>query len=250
MPGKPPNMSSVRHASCGTLYPYRVNSALKAAGTVSDLFWPTAATVIPVLALALVVEARATIARWNDDVPWWVRSSQGLLWVYVLIVFAIVESVAFNDLAGNETSGAWAIAAQRSIVQSIIVLLVTPAVGLLARSNARAIARTVGRIFDTPYQWRILKVSLNAQRSARELDTLREDLKKQLARIIAVENEIRVDGPVDEHYAQVLAEVESIKQEISNGLGRVEEKKRTLLDIRTKLDDIKKEVAQRRKKFA
>jgi hypothetical protein len=73
---------------------------------VSDQFWPTVATVVPVLALALVVEVRTTIAQWDDDFPWPLRSIQGLAWANVLVQFGVVEIIAFNNLSGDEASKA------------------------------------------------------------------------------------------------------------------------------------------------
>lgn len=156
-----------------------MNNTLAVAGTVSDQFWPTTALVIPVLALALVVEVRATIARWNEGFPWWLRSVQGILWVYVLALFAIVEYIAFEDLANNNLkSSAWALAARVAITQSIITLIVTPALEVLTRSNARIIGEAIGRLKSARWQRKTIKVYFMVRKIERALHDERERLER------------------------------------------------------------------------
>jgi hypothetical protein len=227
-----------------------VNNTLAVAGTVSDQFWPTTALVIPVLALALVVEVRATIARWKEGFPRWLRSVQGILWVYVLALFAIVEYIAFEDLANNNlTSSAWAQAARISITQSIITLIVTPALEVLTRSNARIIGEAISRLVATPWQWRIVKAYFQVRKSERQLDNRRERLEKQLLRTTIVEKQVRADGPAgNDGYDRALAEAQSLKEDINNQLAMLADKRRLLIDAWANLDSAKKVVAQGREK--
>jgi hypothetical protein len=225
-----------------------VNITLAVAGTVSDQFWPTTALVIPVLALALVVEVRATIARWNEGFPWWLRSVQGILWVAALALFAIVEPIAFENLANNNlTSSAWALAAQISITQSIITIIVAPALEVLTRSNARIIGAAISRLMGTPWQWKIAKAHFKLRKIERQLDNQREDLEKNLLRATIVEKRIRTEGPAgNDDYDRDLAEAESIKEDINNQLAVLADKRRLLIDAWAELDDAKKFVAQGR----
>jgi hypothetical protein len=223
-----------------------VNNTLAVAGTVSDQFWPTTALVIPVLALALVVEVRATIARWNEGFPWWLRSVQGTLWVAVLALFAIVEPIAFGNLANNNlTSGTWALAAQISITQSIITIIFAPALEVLTRSNARIIAGAISRLVGTRWQWRIVKAYFMIRKSERKLDDQRKLLEKLLLRATIVENRIRAEEPTgNDGYDRELAEAESVKESINNQLAILADKRRLAIDARAQLDDAKKIAAQ------
>jgi hypothetical protein len=228
-----------------------VNNTLAVAGTVSDQFWPTTALVIPVLALALVVEVRATIARWDAGFPWWLRSVQGILWVAVLVLFAIVEPIAFDNLANNNlTSSTWALAAQISITQSIITIIVTPALEVLARSNARIIGEAISRLVATSWQWKIAKTYISVRKAGRQLDDMREDLEKQLLRATILEKQIRAEGPAgNDDYNQALAETESIKESINNQLSEIADKRRILVDARADLDSAKKIAAHGREEI-
>src|SRR5258708_14404031 len=96
------------------------------AHAVSDQYWPTAAVVMPVLALAIVVEARATIQHWTKSTPRRVRTGQGILWTIPLLLFAYFEPIAFSILSvpGQKTPAPTSIASSciidflRSIVLS------------------------------------------------------------------------------------------------------------------------------------
>jgi hypothetical protein len=122
---------------------------------------------------------RATIARWEEGFPWWLRSVQGILWVYVLTLFAIVEYIAFDDLANNNlTSGAWAQAARASITQSIITLILTPALEVFARSNARIIGEAIGRLVSILWQRKMVEAYFMVRKMERQLDDERERLEE------------------------------------------------------------------------
>jgi hypothetical protein len=229
-----------------------VNNTLAVARTVSDQFWSTTALVIPVLALALVVEVRATIARWKEGFPWWLRSVQGILWVYVLALFAIVEYVAFADLANNNlTSSAWTQAARASITQSIITLIVTPALEVLTRSNARIIGEVIGRLVRLLWQRKIVKLYFGVRKIERYLDDERERLEKNLLRVTIVEKRIRAEGPVgNDDYDRDLAAAESTNEEIKNQLAMLADKGRSILtEARANLDEAKKVAAWGRKEI-
>lgn len=214
--------------------------------TVSDQFWPTTALVIPVLALAFVVEVRTTIARWDKGFPWWLRSVQGILWVSVLALFPIVEYIAFEDLANNKlTSSAWTLAAQIAITQSIITLIVTPALEVFTQSNARIIGAAISRLAGTPWQWKLTKTHFRLRKIERQLDDEREHLEKSLLEATIVERRIRDEGPAGkDDYDRDLGQAESTKTDINNQLTALADKRRLLIDAWAELDSAKKFVAK------
>src|SRR5258707_6243613 len=107
------------------------------AHAVSDQYWPIAAVVMPVLALAIVVEARATIQHWPKSTPRRVRTGQGILWTIPLLLFAYFEPIAFSILAGQaETTPAQVFMSSFAITVSLSILVLSPAFGLFLRSNS------------------------------------------------------------------------------------------------------------------
>lgn len=71
---------------------------------VSGEFWPVTAQVIPVLALATVLEARAIIQKWPKETPRILGSILGATWTVSLILLALTEFFAFLELAGRRAS--------------------------------------------------------------------------------------------------------------------------------------------------
>lgn len=71
--------------------------------TQGDLtaFWTAVATVLPVIALATIVEARTISARWRDlDIAHWYIYIQTLLWAFVLVGGVFAEGWALGALGG------------------------------------------------------------------------------------------------------------------------------------------------------
>src|SRR5260221_4239330 len=124
--------------------------------------------VIPVLALAIVVEARATIQRWADAVPRWVRTVQSVIWLIPLALFVPAEIIAFQELAGSEVSSVWVTLAQDAIGTSLGVLIIAPSLELLVRSNAWAVARGIFAVTEAPIRWASFRLSYQLKRLLRQ----------------------------------------------------------------------------------
>jgi hypothetical protein len=58
-----------------------VVSTVPIVSTVPPEYWLAVATTAPVLALALVLEARAIVRQWTSSTPRWYRTVQSVLWV-------------------------------------------------------------------------------------------------------------------------------------------------------------------------
>lgn len=101
-----------------------------------DTFWATVATVIPVLALAVVLEFRAYGARWYDK-PRWERALQATLLSGFFIAATVVENGAMAALVSDDPSEshpAWlSQLALGTVSYGIGLLILVPAIELLAR---------------------------------------------------------------------------------------------------------------------
>lgn len=120
----------------------------KANADLDPEFWPTVATVIPVLALAIVVEARAIVAHWGErgDIKRAkaIRILQSILcvlWITPLILSIYLESTSFEALEDEKVSHTAVALVGPTVGFSLAVLVLAPAIELLIRTYARAFAR-------------------------------------------------------------------------------------------------------------
>jgi hypothetical protein len=218
--------------------------------TVSDQFWPTVAAVIPVLALAVIVEVRSVITRWDADFPWWIRSAQGLVWFLVLIQFAIVETAAFNNLASSETSGTWALTAKESISASIVTLIITPALSILGESNVHIYATALTRVARASGEWQYLKLSRGAKRNLRLLAKKKKGLDELMSQAENAERAIlSSEHPDSPDCQEDLATVRGYKRRISSELESVEAIRKEAIENGEEIRNEKKRLAERRKEL-
>jgi hypothetical protein len=218
--------------------------------TVSDQFWPTVATVIPVLALAMIVEIRSIIARWDADLPWWIRSTQGLVWFLALIQIAIVETVAFNYLASGETSSAWVLVAKESISASIVTLIIAPALSILGESNIHIYATALTRLARAPGDWQYFMLSRGAKRNLRLLAEKKKGLDELMARAINTERLIlSSEHPDSSECQEDLAKVQGYKRRISSEIESAEAIRKEVIENSDNIRNEKERLTARRKEL-
>ncbi|GAA0572475.1 hypothetical protein HPO96_17990 [Kribbella sandramycini] len=104
-------------------------------------FWTTSAQTMPVLALALVVEARVIVRGWVPGRDRLFKSIQGFLWAFSLLSYAFATPACLRALAGKSVWSGWPLVIEQGIQVGIATLVVAPALELLVRANARAIAQ-------------------------------------------------------------------------------------------------------------
>jgi hypothetical protein len=104
-------------------------------------YWATIAQVLPVLGLAIVLEARTISQRWTPETPKWLRFTQSLIWVVPLVLLAIGESAALRALRGVQVWPWWTLLMEITISAAISVLFLAPALELLTKGYAEAAAR-------------------------------------------------------------------------------------------------------------
>ncbi|GAB3930340.1 hypothetical protein GCM10029976_031940 [Kribbella albertanoniae] len=96
---------------------------------------------MPVLALALVVEARVIIRGWIPGRDRFFKSLQGFLWSFSLLSYAFAVPACFRALAEEAVWSGWPLVIELGIQVGITTLVVAPALELLVRANARTVAR-------------------------------------------------------------------------------------------------------------
>ncbi|MDP9358456.1 MAG: hypothetical protein M3R02_24850 [Chloroflexota bacterium] len=105
-------------------------------------YWATIAEVIPVVAFAIVLEARAITLSWRQTkVPKALRVIQSLIWATILIVFAFTETNALQAVRGTEPPGWLPVVTEFAISGGMGILVLSPAVEVMVRANPEGTAR-------------------------------------------------------------------------------------------------------------
>jgi len=116
------------------------SSAAAATGNVTPDYWVTVATVIPVLALALVIEIRAVSQLWTEETPTWLMFIQATASAAPLVSFAILLPLALQGVRGQEMPSWLPTFSEYLVALSVGILFLSPAMGVLVRANARQVA--------------------------------------------------------------------------------------------------------------
>lgn len=150
-------------------------------------FWPTVAVVLPVFGLAIVVEARATILRWNNDFSRRIRAMQSILWLLPLAMSAYLEPTAFLALEGNKTPHIAVILVNPTIASSISVLILAPSLELLVRANARLVIRVTTFFGTAKLRWQSWRIMVGLRRMQRAAKVRRSEIVGALVNVRQIE---------------------------------------------------------------
>jgi hypothetical protein len=104
-------------------------------------YWAALSQVLPVFALAVVIEARLVAREWDTQTPRWTRFTQSFIWSTTLLVLALGESAAFKALRGEEVWRYWAVVMDNAVGAAIGLLILAPALEVLTKGNAEGVAR-------------------------------------------------------------------------------------------------------------
>ena len=135
-------------------------------------FWVTIATVLPVFGLALLLVARAEVAR-SLTLPRFALALDAILFGATLIQLALSEFISLLILSGEiQETANWRALARSAATWSILVLFMTPLVNLLRMALWRPMVTREGR--------RALKDIRRSMRSRkRDLRAHRKKLRSQ-----------------------------------------------------------------------
>jgi hypothetical protein len=101
------------------------------------------AQVLPVLGLAIVLEARTISQRWTPETAKWLRFMQSSIWFITLAVLAVGESAELRALRGVHVWPGWTVLMENAIGAAISVLILAPALELLTKGYAEVVARII-----------------------------------------------------------------------------------------------------------
>jgi hypothetical protein len=210
-------------------------------------YWATVAQVLPVLALAVVVEARAIHQRWTPDTPKWLRFTQALIWAATLLILAFGESAALRALRGVPVWPWWTLLLEYAISAAISLLVLAPALELLTKGYAEAIARMMTGGWLP--RFRLALMERRELRQHRRLHAVRQwlwrhlDLDEAVERIFASEvAELRAmaaetsGSPLKEELEERLRKMTAAQQHAARGHEDTRQKYRETVRVELEVD--------------
>lgn len=136
--------------------------ALDIPDTTLDAYWATTAQILAVLALAMVVEARALQRQWKK-LPIWFQLLQALVWFFFLAALAILLPSVIEASRPDRSQPEWMPRATNDIITwSVSVLVLSPGLTVLITGSAGFFYAIKG--FFSPLRWRIWRDKIRLQK--------------------------------------------------------------------------------------
>lgn len=210
-------------------------------------YWATLAQVLPVLALAVVVEARAISQRWIVETPKWLRFTQSLIWAVTLVVLALGESAALKALRGVTVWPWWTLLMENAIPAAVGLLILGPALDLLTKGYVEGFARIMTGAWMP--RLRLALVERRELRQHRKLHALRQWAWQHLHWHEAVDSIIASDvaqvramvaetseSPLKEGVEGKLREFTALQEHAARGHEDARQKYRELVRVELEFD--------------
>lgn len=205
-------------------------------------FWSAVATVVPVLSLALVIEARAISSEWTRRVPVWYRAPQAVVWAVLLIGASFAEYFSFKALAGESTPS-WAPGLCQNVIYWLIsTLLLSVVIHLLVSGPAElwALVFTMHPVSGAKQYWQMRRSLTKSRKTEARGVAL---IKKMDTRISEV-NEVTEKA----HRVMDLAG-ESERADIERSLVGVDKARSELISTRDESTKLLGETVDARQRF-
>lgn len=138
-----------------------------------DSFWLAVTTAVPILALALVVEARTITREWTLATSRIYRIIQSTIWAIALISLASVEVGGLHTLRGGKVPSWLGDLAEYSVGFALGILLVAPVLSFVAKSQAELVAQLV--TFSPKKVWKAWRL----MRAAKRYDAKAQEMMRQ-----------------------------------------------------------------------
>lgn len=193
-------------------------------------YWTTTSQVAVVLALALVVEARAVMGRWTrTDPPTLVKSIQGITWTssLLMLVVTIEHAVEYMRFPGREDPF-WPGLGSAAISSAVGSLIVNVALELAYRANARPVAWL-------SVNTRTLRLRLRMKRLDSETRSLTSDIESTEARVAelaALAREVLADPSAEPEDREAMEQIVSLLNDQQERLADQRERLRAVRDER------------------
>jgi hypothetical protein len=210
-------------------------------------FWATSAQTMPVLGLALVVEARVIMRGWEPgrDAVW--KSIQGSLWGLSLLIYAFAEPACFRALAGEQVWSGWPTLIQAGVQVGSTALIVAPAIEFIIRANARIFVRLSPsnlQSYRSVVGW--LRLSPRLRRAAIRQDDLQQRSVRLFQLLASAEAAAQEIADPDAR-ARALDELAERRAELTQVREDMRKTQQDLIDLNTDFEVDRAEFRRRRK---
>jgi hypothetical protein len=154
-----------------------VSGGTSAVSTVPSEYWLAVATTAPVLALALVLEARAIVRGWTTSTQRLYRTILSVLWAAPLLGFVVTEYYALRALHGEVAPSWLPRISELAISGAMLILVLVPTVDFFfVRAQAELLARVLAvKPVSGLKGWRLrLKLARDTRRVKKTIDDSRK----------------------------------------------------------------------------
>lgn len=207
-------------------------------------YWAVIAQVVPVLALALVLEVRRVASKWTYEQRWR-RVTQSITFLLIGMLLATAEIQSLIALLSGRPSPTIAAAAGIMVMVAMAALVINPLTDLFTSANVDVVASAVLRFYWTPTRRRQLRklepgISQSAERALEDYDlvcTQEREIRGSLrqvrrARARLIDGASRASRSPGEHL-ELLNGDEDV---LLGQLARSREQRETLIALIMKID--------------
>lgn len=214
-------------------------------------YWSAVTTVVPVLSLALVIEARAQFNKWDRDIPAWYRTLQSLYWVGLLVSAAVAENTAFAALSGEPPPNRGPTLCSTVIAWLFAALVISPAAEFLVRgpSDTWALLLTL----HPRSSWRLRRALKKQERKMVGTEPLKDACTSIIAGIdvkLARLDKLEGDPKTELERSAIRAELKTLKLSTLANLDWYENIRQKGESLRNRSDKHYRDLADVRKEFA
>lgn len=193
-------------------------------------YWSAIAQIVPVLGLALVLEARTVSQRWDARTPRSFRRWQASFWLATVATLVLTGNIALTALRSDQAPGELGgHAATFSISFAVSTLVLGPVLQFFIAENAKSISRLAGH---SPSAWWTM---WRLKRTMRELGRLKVTTRRLCADApVSIEKTIDYRlgllARIDQHSGEIPEEMKELREEIAASLEDLEDKLREFRD--------------------
>lgn len=214
-------------------------------------YWSAVTTVVPVLSLALVIEARAQFNKWDRDIPAWYRTLQSLFWVGVLVSAAVAEFTAFTALSGEPPPTWGPILCSTVISLLFAALVISPAAEFFVRGPADYWALLL--TLHPRGSWQLRRALEKQQRTMMTIEALKDACTSMIAGIdtqLTRLDNLEGDPETELERSAIRAEYKTLKRSTLANLDQYENARHKAESLRDRSDQLYRDRAMVREEFA
>lgn len=206
-------------------------------------YWSTAAQVMALMAIAIVIEARAMMARWAPGKDRALKAFLGVLWFLPLAVYGYAVPVCLRAMSGNAVWSKWPDVIYIAVAVGVGVVILAPAMEVFFRSNG----------WLASYATLLITFRPNVRRTEREAQRMEGEVRQFILELLQLEEDLgRSESRLDDVEQQILTgehpacdECTSILRDVRYERARLEVVRRKAVEHRGRVLGIERTIRER-----